>query len=258
MVRARLYFCTNPPDDFRLRVAPRLSWMAAAARMESSLFRRLWRGKEEHLFRVRTARWAGWPAINSRGAHGINKRAVHACVPRRNSREISAPGACCQSRYRAGWLRHGSLISLLHHNTSTISKTLHAALSESCGQTGCGKKPGPVIPRHGRGRNKLREESLLIGSQQKRDSSSFRSSVHQERNDEPSEYFRDLQSRSVIGSHGRGIGPGHSFAREVCIRTISAERELTEGFARRIVSASSARSVQSKGDLCALLEIQKS
>ena len=45
--------------------------------------------------------------------------------------------------------------------------------------------------------------------------------------------------------------------REVCIRTIRPERELTVRFARRIVWGSSARDEFTRGDLCALLEMQK-
>jgi hypothetical protein len=53
---------------------------------------------------------------------------------------------------------------------------------------------------------------------------------------------------SIIQAWGR--------LQEVCIRTIHPERELTDKFTRRIVSASRARSVTNKGNLCALLDMK--
>jgi hypothetical protein len=103
-----------------LRSAPSLPRVASTARAKTTMFRRLRRSEELYVFRMRTARRAGWAAINSSGTYGVDERAVHASVSRRNCQQISA-AARGGHRKRSGWPCHGSLESFLQHNTEAAS-----------------------------------------------------------------------------------------------------------------------------------------
>jgi hypothetical protein len=105
--------------------------MAAPAGSESGLFRRFWLNEEKDLPRVRAARWARRPAIDPRRANRINERAIHPRVMQCDRGKASSPRERGDFRQqRVGMCRHW----LIRSFSPTISKTIPAALSESCGQ----------------------------------------------------------------------------------------------------------------------------
>src|ERR1700681_1119554 len=88
-IHVRLDFAAHAPDKLRLRAARCLPGPTAEAGTESGSLRSLRYSEKQYLPRARPAGWAGWPAIDSRRAHGVDERAVQACIPRSDSREAS-------------------------------------------------------------------------------------------------------------------------------------------------------------------------
>ena len=100
-VRVALDFAAHASDEIRLRVAARLARMAAPAGSESGLFRRFRLNEEKNLLRVRAARRAGRPAVDSRRADRIDERAIHSRVVQSDCRKAFPPrerGDCGQQR----------------------------------------------------------------------------------------------------------------------------------------------------------------
>src|ERR1700716_2842830 len=101
--------CTaHTPDKFSLRVTRRQLGAAAQAGTKSRSLRGLGHGEELQLFGAWAAGRARWPAIDSRRAHGVDERAVQACIPRSDCREASSSGEGLEGRGLIRWVRHGS------------------------------------------------------------------------------------------------------------------------------------------------------
>src|ERR1700682_610433 len=102
-IHVRLDFAAHAPDKFRLGATRRVLGTAAEAGTESGLLRSLRYGEKQYLLWARTAGRAGWPAINSRRTHGINERAVQACIPRSDSSEASSSRGRVKERALTRW-----------------------------------------------------------------------------------------------------------------------------------------------------------
>lgn len=82
-VNPRLDFPAHSRHRCRARVAQsRQTWLAPQTSAESFLLCGFRQWKEFHLFKPRFPRRARRPAVDSRGPHGINKRAIRAAIAR--------------------------------------------------------------------------------------------------------------------------------------------------------------------------------
>src|SRR5712691_4127364 len=89
-----LGFClncaANTPDRFHLGVDRDLLGMAAPARSVPCAFCILRRHEKKQILGIRAPRGARRPAINSRGAHGIDEQAILTRISRSHSPEEAA------------------------------------------------------------------------------------------------------------------------------------------------------------------------
>src|ERR1700688_1110854 len=110
-----LDFAAYTPNEFRLRTAARLARMTPAASSESCLLGRFRLNEEKNLFRVRPARWARRPAINSRRADRIDERALHS--------RIMQSDRCKASPARERWKRGRQWAGIRRHGRCAPSQT---------------------------------------------------------------------------------------------------------------------------------------
>jgi hypothetical protein len=152
-VPVALDFAAHSSNEIYLRAATRLARMTTPAGPESGYFCRFWLAEEKNLPRVRAARWARRPAIDPRRTNRIDECAIHPRVVQSDCGKASSPpeGGDCR-RQRVEMCQHW----LIGFFPTTISKTIPAALSESCGQTDF---PGSFLTH-----TEMVEKRLLLGS----------------------------------------------------------------------------------------------